>query len=90
MDLSRIVDAAKTHDVWLEIDARPERLDLDDGHLHAFRERGVRFALGSVADSADALANLRYGLHQARRGWLEARHLVNTLSADLLMKELGK
>jgi len=90
MDLSRIVDAAARHGVWLEIDARPERLDLDDGHLHAFRERGVRFALGSCADSADALENLRYGLHQARRGWLEARHLVNTLTAEELAKVLER
>jgi DNA polymerase (family 10) len=90
MDLARIVEAAARHGVWLEIDARPERLDLDDGHLHAFRERGVRFALGSCADSADALENLRYGLHQARRGWLEARHLVNTLSAEALAKVLER
>jgi DNA polymerase (family 10) len=86
MDLDAVLHAAAERGIWLGIDARPERLDLDDAHIFRARETGALFALGSCADSADALENLRYGLHQARRGWLEARHLVNTLSPEALLK----
>ena len=79
LDLEKIAQSAAEHDVWLEIDARPEHLDLSDVHLKALRDSGVRFVLGSVAENADTMEQIRFGVHQARRGWLEARHLVNTL-----------
>jgi DNA polymerase (family 10) len=90
MDLERIVEKAVERKVFLEIDARPERLDLNDSHLPAARRIGARFALGSVAGSAAEMERIRYGLYQARRGWLEAEDLLNTRSPDRLMKELKR
>jgi DNA polymerase (family 10) len=89
LDIEKVVDAAAKEGVWLEIDARPDRLDLSDVHLKAARDSGVRFVLGSVAAKAEEMENIRYGLNQARRGWLEAQHLVNTLESSELDKLLG-
>ena len=88
LDLEKIARTAAEHGVWLEIDARPDRLDLSDVHLKALRDSGVRFALGSVAESAEAMEQIRFGVNQARRGWLEAKHLVNTLPFTALKKLL--
>ena len=89
LDLEKIARTVAKHGVWLEIDARPDRLDLSDVHLKALRDSGVRFVLGSNAESAEAMEQIRFGVNQARRGWLEARHLINTLSFSKL-KDLLK
>ncbi len=79
LDLEVIAQAAAHHGICLEIDARPERLDLNDAHIKRLREYGVRFSLGSLASNPEEMDRIRYGLYQARRGWLEAESLVNTL-----------
>ena len=88
LDLEKIAQTAAKHNVWLEIDARPDRLDLSDVHLKSLRDFGVRFVLNSVAESAETMEQIRFGVNQARRGWLEAKHLVNTLPYTALKKLL--
>jgi DNA polymerase (family 10) len=63
----------------MEINASPERLDLHDTLLRAAKSRGVRFVISTDAHHPAHLGNMRYGVTTARRGWLEASDVVNTL-----------
>lgn len=80
-DLARVIAAAKTRGCFLELNARPERLDLSDTACHAAKQAGVRVALGSDARGAADLANMRWGVLTARRGWLEKGDVLNTFGA---------
>jgi DNA polymerase (family 10) len=90
LDLEEVFHAAKEYDVALEIDAQPQRLDLHDVHAQRARELGVQFAIDSDAHSVEHLCFMRYGIDQARRGWLERRHVVNTMSWAQLQQWLQR
>lgn len=84
VDMLRIIRHARERGCHLELNAQPERLDLLDTWCMAAREHGVLVAIDSDAHSVHDFANLRYGVGQARRGWLEARDVLNSRSlADL-------
>ncbi len=80
LDLERIVRHAKKRGCFLELNAQPERLDLWDVYLQMARDEGVKIALSSDAHSIYELSNLRFGVIQARRGWLEKDDVINTRS----------
>ncbi|HVX65862.1 MAG TPA: hypothetical protein VHA11_04625, partial [Bryobacteraceae bacterium] len=65
--------------VWMEINSSPERLDLSNALLRTAKARGVRFFISTDAHHPKHLNNMRYGVTTARRGWLEASDVVNTL-----------
>jgi DNA polymerase (family X) len=77
-DFERIVGAAVEAGVALEVNGQPNRLDLTDTMAHAAAEAGALFAIDSDAHSSAQLEQIRYGVFQARRGWVEARSVVNT------------
>ncbi|HEY7610638.1 MAG TPA: DNA polymerase/3'-5' exonuclease PolX [Alphaproteobacteria bacterium] len=79
--LERVIAAARARGCYLELNARPERLDLSDIACRAAKEAGAGIALGSDARSGAEFANLRWGVATARRGWLEAGDLLNSRSA---------
>lgn len=79
VDIERVIAAAVENDVWLEINASPQRLDLKDTHIRLAREMGAQFVISTDAHRRSELANMRYGVDQARRGWLSAGDVVNTL-----------
>lgn len=89
-DIARVIAAAKARGCFLEVNGRPERLDLDDVHCRAAKEAGVRMALGSDARSGAEFANLRWSLLTARRGWLEKADVLNTLGAEDVRAALRK
>ena len=76
--MDRVFDAAAAHGVLMEINAQPDRLDLDDVLARRAKERGVRLMIDSDAHSPTALGNLRWGVTVARRAWLEPDDVVNT------------
>ena len=76
--------------VILEINAQPSRLDLDDIHIKRAKEAGIRFAISTDAHTADSLDYLRYGVYQARRGWLEKGDVINTLPLEKLRQALRR
>ncbi len=78
VDMLRVIRHARQRGCHLELNANPERLDLLDTWCMAAREEGVLVAVNSDAHSAQDFANLRFGIGQARRGWLEARDVLNT------------
>lgn len=79
IDLEAVFRAAKEYDVALEVNAQPDRLDLSDVQVHRARELGVKLVINSDAHSTAGLRLMRYGVDQARRGWLEKTHVLNTL-----------
>lgn len=80
IDLEQIFHAAKQRNVAVELNAQPDRLDLNDLHLLRAREIGVKIAVNTDAHSAGQLHFIRYGIDQARRGWLEKRHVLNAMT----------
>jgi DNA polymerase (family X) len=73
-----VVDAARQTETVLEISAYPERLDLKDAHVRLARDRGALFEIGTDSHRRDHLRVMEYGIGTARRGWVEARSVINT------------
>lgn len=90
IDMDAIIRAAVERGVLLEINAQPERLDLDDVLIRAARDAGAHLVISSDAHRSEELAVVRYGIDQARRGWCEPRHVANTRSLDELRKLLRR
>jgi len=90
IDMDRIVLAARDSSCYLEINAEPDRLDLNDTHAHAARSKGVKVAVSTDAHSVNAFKYLRFGIDQARRGWLTADDVINTRSLAELRKLLKR
>ena len=88
LDMERIMKAAKENGRILEINAQPDRLDLNDVHCRMAKETGVKVAISTDAHSTEGLDVMRYGVEQARRGWIEKTDVVNTLSLSQLRKLL--
>jgi DNA polymerase (family 10) len=89
-DLAEIFKAAADHGVVLEINAQPERLDLDDVQARAAHEAGVRLVIDTDAHRVEELTWMRYGVDQARRAWCEPRHVLNTLPVARLRAALRR
>ena len=84
-DFEALFRAAADTGTALELNASPERLDLKDVHVYRARELGVHIVISTDAHTTEALDNVKYGVAVARRGWCEARHVLNTMPlADLL------
>lgn len=79
-DFEAVATAAARKHVYLEINASPERLDLTASLIRAAKARGCKFAIDTDAHHPKHLANMRYGVSMARRGWLERSDVLNTHS----------
>jgi DNA polymerase (family 10) len=90
IDMERVVAAARELGCHLEINAQPDRLDLNDIHARAAKEAGVRLAISTDAHSVDGFRNMRFGVGQARRGWLTADDVINTRPLNELRKMLRR
>ncbi|HET7831515.1 MAG TPA: DNA polymerase/3'-5' exonuclease PolX [Gallionella sp.] len=90
VDMLRIIRHAKQRGCFLELNAHPERLDLLDTHCQSAREEGVLVSINSDAHSTFDFGNLRYGVGQARRGWLEKNDVLNTRPLAALRKLLKR
>lgn len=90
VDLDRVIEHAGECGCFLEINAHPMRLDLDDVHCRQAKEAGVKLAISTDAHSTMGLNALRYGVDQARRGWIEAKDVLNTRPWSELAKLLSR
>jgi len=88
VDMEAIIAHAAGRGCFLELDAQPRRLDLTDVYCQAAREAGVLVALDSDAHGEGDFANLRFGVGQARRGWLEKADVLNTRPLKALRRLL--
>jgi DNA polymerase (family 10) len=80
VDMERVIRHARRRGCFLELDSQPDRLDLTDVHAQMARDEGVLVAVSSDAHSVLDFNNLRFGVGQARRGWLEKGDVLNTRS----------
>lgn len=90
VDLDAVLDAAAEYRVAIEINAQPDRLDLDDVLAPRARDRGVMLVIDSDAHSAGDLRYMRYGVDQARRAWVEKGDVLNTMPLGRLRKWLAR
>jgi DNA polymerase (family 10) len=90
IDMERIVAAACDTGCCLEINAEPDRLDLNDIHAHAAKSKDVKVAISTDAHSVNAFQYMRFGVDQARRGWLTAGDVINTRSLVELRRLLKR
>jgi DNA polymerase (family X) len=78
IDLERVMAAALERGCFLEINASPERLDLNDIYAKMAKEMGLKLVISTDAHRPSGLSNMKYGVWQARRGWLAADDVINT------------
>jgi DNA polymerase (family 10) len=90
IDMLKIVRKAKMRGVALELNAHPDRLDLTDTQCRMAKEEGVLVAVSSDAHTTFDLENLRFGVGQARRGWLEKGDVLNTRTLAELRSILAR
>lgn len=88
IDTEKVLQAAKKYNVAIEINAHPKRLDLTDAYCRRAKELGIKLVIATDAHSADQLELMKYGVITARRGWLEAKNIINTFPLAKLKKLL--
>lgn len=84
IDMLRVMRKAKARGCFLELNAQPERLDLVETACRMAKDHSVLVSIDSDAHSVTELDNLRYGINQARRGWLGKADVLNTRSLSKL------
>ncbi len=88
VNLDEIIDSAKENDVFLEINAFPDRLDLNDTNIKYAKDNGVKFVISTDAHNISHLLYMQFGVSTARRGWLEKKDVINTMPKNKLEKLL--
>jgi DNA polymerase (family 10) len=88
VDMEAVINVAREEGVLLEINAHPNRLDLNDVHVAMARDAGVKLVISTDSHRVDELASMRFGVDQARRGWCEPGDIANTRSWGELRKLL--
>jgi DNA polymerase (family 10) len=88
LDLERVMHTARDHGVMLEVNAQPDRLDLDELACRAAIELGLKVVISTDAHAAAELGFMRWGVDQARRGWAARQDVANTLPLPRLLKLL--
>ncbi|HBQ27360.1 MAG TPA: DNA polymerase/3'-5' exonuclease PolX, partial [Syntrophomonas sp.] len=79
IDVDKIIDTCACYHTALEINAYPDRLDIDEHIARKAKDYGVKVAINSDAHHRNELKLMAYGVTTARRGWLEAGDVLNTL-----------
>ncbi|MGE5253388.1 MAG: DNA polymerase/3'-5' exonuclease PolX [Planctomycetaceae bacterium] len=90
INLQAVVKAAMDQGVVMEINAYPDRLDLKDVDARRARDLGARLAINTDAHSVMQLELMKFGVFTARRGWIEAKDVINTLPLEGLLKTLKR
>ncbi len=90
IDLERVFESAKDNNVIMELNSHPERLDLNVGNLRAAKRMGLKVAINTDAHRIDELTFMKFGVFQARRGWLTKDDVVNTSTLNKLLKHIRK
>lgn len=90
IDIEQIMKKAKENSCILELNSYPTRLDLNDIYCKAAKDKGIKIAISTDSHSTNGYENIRYGIGQARRGWLEAKDVINTRNINELKKILKR
>lgn len=89
-DFDTVARATAARGVWMEINSSPERLDLHASLIRRAKVLGCKFVISTDAHHPKHLANIRFGVRMARRGWLEAGDVMNTLPLAAMEAAIGK
>jgi len=87
-DMHAILTAAAKHKVAMELNAYPDRLDLNDVHLRQAKQQGVKIIINTDSHHTSHMEKMRYGILQARRAWLTKDDVLNTLPAQKFAKAM--
>ncbi len=87
-DMEKVLDACAKHDVAMECNSYPDRLDLKDVYLRMCKERGVKAVISTDSHATANLSYIRYGVTMARRGWLEKKDVINALPTKEFLEAL--
>lgn len=90
INIERILEEAAKRHCFIELNANPDRLDLNDIYCRMAKEMGVKIVISTDAHYITDLDFMRFGIDQARRGWLEPEDVLNTRSLSQLRKILKK
>ena len=90
INVREVIDACAATGTWIELNATPERLDMDWRHWPYAQSKGVKCVINCDAHRFEHAGYLRLGADVARKGWLTKANVINTLSLDKLLKELKK
>jgi len=89
VDMQVVLEAAAKNKTAMEINAYPNRLDLNDVWSRTAKDLGVKLSIDSDAHSCDQLEVMKYGITVARRGWLEKGDVLNTMGLQELIRTLS-
>ncbi len=89
VDLEAVLQAAAEHGTMVEINAHPQRLDIDWVHCKRAKALGVKLVINPDAHSTGDIALYAYGVDVARRGWLEKKDVFNTQTLAQVTKALA-
>ena len=87
-DFDAVASEAAKRNVRFEINSSPERLDLPPALVRAAKAKGCKFTISTDSHHPKHLSNMRYGVMVARRAWLEAGEILNTLPVDQFAKAI--
>jgi DNA polymerase (family 10) len=90
MNIREIIDACAANGTWIELNATPDRLDMDWRHWQYAKSKGVKCVIDCDAHRFEHVGYLRLGADVARKGWLMKEDVINTLPLTKLLKELKK
>jgi len=88
VNLKKVFEAAKELGVVMEINAYPDRLDLNDVNARMAKEMGLKIAINTDAHATTQLELMRFGVYTARRAWLEKKDVINTYTPKKLLRTL--
>ena len=90
VNMEKLLEAAKKHNVAMEINAYPDRLDLNDVHCKMAKDMGVMLVISTDTHHYLQMDYMRFGVNNARRGWVEKKDVLNTRPLNGLLKILKR
>ena len=87
-DIDAVLKAAAQKKVAMELNAYPDRLDLNDRHLRLAKEHGVKIVINTDSHHTSHMDKIRFGILQARRAWLTKEDVLNTLPVQKFAKAM--
>lgn len=90
VDIEKLIKAAKETGTVMEVDAYPDRLDINDELTRRFIDGGIKIAIDSDAHAKQHYNYLQFGIAQARRGWAEKKHVINCWPVKKMLSLLKK
>jgi DNA polymerase (family X) len=89
-DMDEVMKEAVDNGCFLEVNCNPDRIDLNDKYIRRAKEAGVQLAISTDAHSINNFDYIKYGVAQARRGWMGKDGIINTRSWNKLKRLLSR